>query len=522
MSMVRQVLKAQWLYWAAVCASLLISIAAIGVVRGADLASSDWPTKAWPVAAPEAEGLDAGALADVMNWAKVERVDSLLVVRHGKIVLDAYFAPFKPGIRHDLYSVTKSFVGTLAAIAIRDHLLDSVDHPVLDFFQDKAVARVDDRKKAITVRHLLDMTSGFEWDRGHGPRGTSWAMHRSPDPTKFVLDQPMKTEPGESFYYNNGNPYVLSALITKLAGQNALDFARRELFGPLGITDVDWKKPDAQNVVNGESQLFLLPQDMAKLGFLYLHKGEWDGRQIIPASWVERARSGVIDAGYGFRYANLWWSRPDEKAYMAQGAHAQLIIVIPDEDIVAVLTAALPNEDPYISSGDLADYIVKCVRADKDLPPNPKGEARLSAALQSAATERRDDVEEPPPLAAGISGKLYDFDANPLRLKSLSLNLSGPNPTWSVSRQKSATDKAVETASGPIGLKGVFPDGPSQEGGPLVKGRWLSATSFEVQSRVLGQGVTDRWKFEFQGAAIDLHFENNEGFIAELHGTMKQ
>jgi CubicO group peptidase (beta-lactamase class C family) len=505
-----------------VCVSVLISVAAAGLAKGEDGASSEWPTNGWSAATPEAEGFDPSALADVVNWAKAERVDSLLVVRHGKIVLDSYFAPFKPGIRHDLYSVTKSVVSTLTAIAIRDRLLDSVDHSVLDFFQDKPVALVDDRKKKITIQNLLDMTSGFEWDGQGGPRGTSWTMHRSPDPTKFALDQPMKTEPGQSFYYNNGNPYVLSALITKLAGENALDFAKKELFGPLGVTDVDWRKPDAQNVMNGESHLFMLPQDMAKLGYLYLHKGQWDGKQIIPVSWVERAREGVTDVGYGgFRYANLWWSQSDEKIYLAWGSHGQFIVVIPDEDIVVVMTAAKPD-DLYVPPTDLADYIIKCIRADKDFQADAKGEARLDAALQSAATERRDEVEEPPPLAAVISGKLYDFDTNPLRLKSLSLDLSGPNPTWSVSREKSATDETVRSVTWPIGLNGVFPDGASQEGAPLVKGRWLSATSFEAQRRVLGQGVTDKWLFEFQGAAIDLHLENNEGLTADIHGTMRQ
>jgi hypothetical protein len=359
------------------------------------------------------------------------------------------------------------------------------------------------------------MTSGFEWDR------SSYAMFGSSDPTKFVLNQPMKTEPGQSFYYNNGGPYVLSALITKLAGQNALDFVKKELFEPLGISDVDWGKPDDQNVINGQSHLFLLPQDMAKLGYLNLHNGEWDGKQVISASWVERARKGVVDVGYGgFRYANLWWSLPDEGAYLAWGAHDQLIIVIPGADIVAVLTAALPNGT--ISPNDLVDYLVKCVRADKDLPPDLKSESRLNSALQSAATERRDEVEEPPPLAQQISGKSFDFDDNALRLKTLSVNLIGPNPTWSLSREKSATDKTVKTASGPIGLDGVYPAGPSQEGVPIAKGRWLSGTSFEAQSRVLGDGAIDKWVFEFQSAAVDLHFEDNEGNTAEARGTMRQ
>ena len=205
--MVGRVFTALWLGRAAVCASLLLYAATVGAAKSGDLATSDWPTKDWSVVAPEAEGLDSGALADLVEWGKAERVDSLLVVRHGKIVLDAYYAPFKPGIRHDLRSVTKSFVGTLSAIAVRDHFLDSVDHPVVDFFKDKAVAHVDDRKKAIRVQHLLDMSSGFEWkEDGYGADATLWRMYKSPDPTKFVLDQPMKTRSWAKFLLQQRKP----------------------------------------------------------------------------------------------------------------------------------------------------------------------------------------------------------------------------------------------------------------------------------------------------------------------------
>src|SRR5271166_1138007 len=178
--MVGQVLKAQRRDRAVVWAVILICAAAIGAAKGEDLTSSGWPTRGWSVSSPGAEGLDSGALADLVEWAKAERVDSLLVVRHGKVVLDAYYAPFKSGVRHNLYSATKSFVGTLTAIELRDYFLDSVDHPVLDFFQNKSVTLVDERKKAITVQHLLDMTSGIEWDRGGaGSQGSALKMYKS-------------------------------------------------------------------------------------------------------------------------------------------------------------------------------------------------------------------------------------------------------------------------------------------------------------------------------------------------------
>ena len=161
----------------------------------------------------------------------------------------------------------------------------------------------------------------------------------------------------------------------------------------------------------------------------------------------QRARAGAIETGYGSRYGNLWWSLPDKKAYMARGRHNQVIIVIPDEDVVAALTAASPDEY-YLSGQTLIDYIVRSVRAHEDLQPDPSGKSHLDLALQSAATERPDAVEEPSPLAKEISGKSYDFDDNALRLKTLTLNLIGPNPTWSVSYEELQPTKPLETLAG--------------------------------------------------------------------------
>ena len=150
----------------------------------------------------------------------------MLIIRHGKIVVDAYYAPFAPNIRHDLRSVTKSFISTLTGIEVQEGLLDGVDHPIVDLFTDKHISNLDDDKKAITVQNMLDMTSGIAWSEdAYTPDETIIRMYKTPDPTEFVLSQPMSDPPGARFYYNGGNPYVLSALITKKAGRDALDFA---------------------------------------------------------------------------------------------------------------------------------------------------------------------------------------------------------------------------------------------------------------------------------------------------------
>jgi CubicO group peptidase (beta-lactamase class C family) len=233
-----------------------------------------WPTASWQTSTPEEQGMSSGALADLIDAVGTRMQDSLLIARHGRIVAEAYYAPYRSGILHDLRSLTKSIIGTLTAIEVREGLLDGTNHPVLDLFADKQITNIDDNKKAMTVQNLLDMTSGIRWqERYFTPDEAVMRMYDAPDRTAFVLDQPMSDPPGTKFYYNSGNPYVLSALITRKTGKNAWDYAKQKLFAPLGISTEDWREPDAQNVTDGEAGLSLEPRDMLKIGYLYLHDG---------------------------------------------------------------------------------------------------------------------------------------------------------------------------------------------------------------------------------------------------------
>src|SRR5258708_33596511 len=159
------------------------------------------------------------------------------------------------------------------------------------------------------------------------------------------------------------------------------------MFQPLGITSAKWGRGDAQGVTDGEAGLSLAPHDMAKIGYLYLHNGVWDGKQIIPSSWVDRAGAGKVKATYGFHYGNLWWSLPEKGAYMAQGRHSQLILVLPKLDIVAVMTGVMPDDESY-PVRRLIDDISKSVKSDAPLPPDPVAQSVLAASIRAAATER--------------------------------------------------------------------------------------------------------------------------------------
>ena len=288
--------------------------------------------------------MDSSALAKLVAFGGSHSFDSLLVVRHGRIITEAYYAPYTADIPHDIHSSTKAVIGTLTGMITKDGLLDRLDHPVLDFFADRNIANVDDRKKAITVQNLLDMTSGLDWDEGFegGKEQSVGDLERSADWSQFILDRPMAHAPGELFYYNSGNPHLLSAIVAKLTGQRAEDYAKEKLFGPLGIAAWRWGR-DPQGVSIGGSSLAMLPRDMAKIGYLYLHHGEWEGKQFLPVGWADVLQHRTVNMHASYdpnqRYSNLFWVFPGGRVFMAVGWHGQLIAVFPDLDIVAVVTA---------------------------------------------------------------------------------------------------------------------------------------------------------------------------------------
>jgi CubicO group peptidase (beta-lactamase class C family) len=481
-----------------------------------------WPTKAWPVSSPEEQGMQSGVLARLVDTVGGFKQDSLLITRHGKIVLDAYYAPYQPNITHDLRSVTKSIISTLTAIEIKNGLLDSVDHSVMDLFTDKQVADIDENKKAMTVQHLLDMTSGIAWqEKSYTPDETIMRMYQAPDRTAFVLNQPMSDAPGTKFYYNSGNPYVLSALITRKTGQSAFDFAKKELFGRVGITSARWGRVDAQGVTDGEAGLSLAPHDMARIGYLYLRNGTWDGKEIIPSSWVDRAKEGKVPATFGLHYANLWWSLPEKDAFMAQGRHSQLILVLPKLDIVAVMTGIL-RDDQFYPVRRLVDDIAAAVKSDQSLPPDAVGQSLLEASVREAATERPSPISKTPELAKQISGKTYQVSSNTLKIKTFVLNLTDPDPFWEITTETGRADQPTGRFSGILGLNGVFRRSPPANYGiNASKGRWLDERTFALERRILGHSETQLWVLGFDGNKVEVSFEDTDGSKAKLYGEVK-
>jgi CubicO group peptidase (beta-lactamase class C family) len=306
-------------------------------------------------------------------------IDSVTVVRKGAIVADATVYPFKPDSRHVIHSCTKSIVSALIGIAIDQGHLDGLEQPVLDIFSGRTAAHLDADKEAMTLEHVLMMASGLECRDSYLYRWRGLRqMRQSEDWVQFVLDLPMAEPPGTRFEYCNGASFLLSAIIQEATGVNAAEFAQRHLFGPLGIQDVVWPA-NPRGISVGWGELHMRPHDMAKIGYLYLNEGQWDGQQVVPAEWVSASTrkqiSTTLQDGYGYQ----WWVT-DDGAYMALGYAGQYIVVVPEQDLVVVFTSDLAEEDFYVPQGLLDEFIIPAVASDGRLPANPEGVARLQAA----------------------------------------------------------------------------------------------------------------------------------------------
>lgn len=250
--------------------------------------------ESWSLSTPEEQGIDSATLATVIEEIDQRDlpVDSLQIVRNGYLVLDAYFYPYFGDRLHDVASVTKSVTSTVVGIAIDRGLLE-LEQPVLPLFPEVAPELPSDMRADIELQHLLSMTSGFDCGYEPGERELH-DMIASDDHVKYALNLPMKVAPGTEFSYCSCGSHLLSAIITKVTGVSALDFAREHLFAPLDIEDVTWPS-DPQGITRGWGSLQLHPRDMAKVGQLFLNRGNWNGTQVVSVDWVDKA-------------TRLWWT----------------------------------------------------------------------------------------------------------------------------------------------------------------------------------------------------------------------
>ncbi len=334
---------------------------------GADIERDYWPTNEWRSSVPEKQGLDPAVLENLTKYVQenLPRTRSVLAVRHGYLVYERYFYG-EPNAAREIYSATKGILSALVGIAMQEGYIKGLDQKMMDFFPELAKDEINPEVNKITIRHLLTMSDGL----ANSEMGSYISAS--------TLSAALRNEPGKEFFYNCLSPHILSMIITKTTGLTALDFGVKHLFEPLGISTIAWQK--YEEFSRGCFGISLAPRDMAKIGYLFLNMGSWDGKQIIPRDWIIESTSTQIKVPrdqnyisitgkyYLDQYGYYWWIRPkaDHSAYIAWGYGGQLIYVIPDLDCIAVITTgdadSPSNMYSHIYLSIVDDYLVPAVR----------------------------------------------------------------------------------------------------------------------------------------------------------------
>jgi CubicO group peptidase (beta-lactamase class C family) len=380
------------------------------LVTSPAIAQSEWPTKEWSLTTPQEVGLNAKALdsfdADIRE-GKYGYVDSMMVIRHGKIAYERqykhdygsiygkeartpgplvvndpsgpfnYFNPwwhpyYRRGELHTMQSVTKSVVSAVVGIAVGRNEFPSLDTPVLSFFEADKVANIDERKRRLTILHLLTMSTGLDWDEDlpyADPANTFTIMATSPDWVKYTIDRPMVKEPGEVFSYNSGATLILGHVFRKATGKDLEEYAVQHLFKPLGIDNYHWKRTPT-GLVDTQEGLYVTQRDIAKFAYLFLKQGQWEGTQVVPQEWVAASikPSLPVTDDRSVEYGYKWWlyhyqhQGKDRVAFSGLGFGNQIPIVLPELDLVLVFTGwnILPDR-PRLGAKMAIDRILEAV-----------------------------------------------------------------------------------------------------------------------------------------------------------------
>jgi hypothetical protein len=361
----------------------LRSVVLFAALAGSGLAAAA-PVGADTVrATPESLGIDGGPLASLdadIASAKFPLVDSLLVMRCGEVVFDRryphdyaatygkeahtkgplnarltgrynYFDPawhpyYHGTDEHTMQSVSKTVTSAIIGIAMmRGDFKAPLSTPVLHYFDESKVKNLDARKRRMTLRDLLTMTSGLDWNEDlpyDDPSNPSDLMEAADDWVQFVVDRPMKDEPGTVFAYSSGATELLAYIFERETGADIEHYAHTHLFGPLAIHDYFWKRTPL-GVVDTEGGLYLRAEDLAKIGLLYLNDGRWNGRRLMTSDWIKESLTPRIDAGEGFKYGYQWWllphGEPARLAWAARGMGGQRLLVFPEDHLIVVSTA---------------------------------------------------------------------------------------------------------------------------------------------------------------------------------------
>ena len=451
-----------------------------------------------PRSSPEAQGVSS---ADVLAFVEaadknIHSMNSFMLLRHGHVVAEGWWAPYDAESRHSLFSLSKSFTSTAVGLAIAEGKL-TLDDDVLKFFPDDAPTAPSSHLKAMRVSDLLRMSTGHQTEP---PRTADQAW------TKTFLQREVAFKPGTHFLYNTSATYMLSAIVQKATGVTVLEYLTPRLFEPLGIEHPTWEA-SPQGITTGGFGLSIRTEDIARFGQLYLQKGEWQGKRLVPAAWVEAATARQTstgsnprsdwDQGYGYQF---WRCR--HGAYRGDGAFGQFCIVLPEQDAVIAITSGVKDMQGVL---DLVwDRLLPALKPST-LASDDAPRRKLESALKGLTLRPQDGAAVP----AKVTGKTFVFPANDHKLEAIALETDERGATLAV--RGNGRDQRVTCGRG-AWKKGRLAYGTFPEQPVAASGGWTGDDTYTAKLCFTETPFIVTIRLRFAGNEVAVESESNVGF----------
>lgn len=454
---------------------------------------------------PEQQGISAEAVLKFVDAVdrKIQYFNSFMLLRHGALVAEGWWSPYAPERPHMLFSLSKSFTSTAVGLAVAEGRL-TVDDKVVDFFPDDLPSRVSPNLAAMRVRHLLSMCTG------HGDDTTGF-MRRSPDGNwaAAFLRRPVKYAPGTHFLYNTGATYMLSAIVQKLTGMGLVDYLRPRLFDPLGIDYADWETCP-RGIATGGFGLNVKTDAIARFGQFLLQKGEWEGRQLVPAAWIAEATRSHIDnrpnekvdweQGYGYQF---WRCR--HNCYRGDGAFGQYCIVMPEQDAVLAITSGVPDMQAVL---DLVWKHLLPAMGPSALPADADANAKLAAKLSSLAIPPQAGNASAR-IAKKVSGSTYKFAKNDQHIGDVTLTFGDDGATMNI---KQGRRRSVIDVGHGAWVEGEVHFAEMRSNKVCASGAWKNPTTYVVALCFPETPFITTTTLKFDGDQVEFTNRINVGF----------
>jgi len=462
---------------------------------------------------PEAVGIDSAAIAAFL--AAVEErpggIHSFMLLRHGRVAAEGWWAPYAANYPHMLFSLSKSFTSTAVGFAVSEGLVN-VEDTVVSFFPDKLPAQTGDNLAAMRVKHLLTMSTGHDVDA----TGPTRAQPEG-DWVKGFLALPVEHAPGSKFVYNSAATYMLSAIVQKRSGKRVLDYLTPRLFAPLGIEGPTWETCP-KGIDTGGWGLSVKTEDIARFGQCYLHNGQWNGRRIVPKEWVEAATHRQVsngdpanpsdwNQGYGYQF---WRCRHD--AYRGDGAFGQFCVVMPALDAVLAVTSGAGDMQAILNAA--WDHLLPGIQAEAPAA----GEAAKTLHQRLAQLTLPIPKGQPTSVrAAQVTGKTFHFAANDLKLQTITLNFTEDRCTLSLQTEK-GLQKQVFGNTAWVKSEATLEGTPSTR--TAGRGAWTTDDTYTGLLCFYETPFTQTATCTFTPDQVTLTFHRNVGFGPTDHAPL--